>query len=239
MLTENIIKGQLIELKVQEEFLRYGFDISVPNYNASKYDLLVDIGEELLKIQVKKSLGQTEHSFSFSCTTQNVRSNSKSKHKYTKDEIDYFATVWKNKVYLVPVEETSTMKTLRDDGSSDNYLLENIFSNFARLSDNDLYNYSNKGIKEKKYCIDCGCEITSQATRCVSCKNKEISLKQRKVERPTREELKNLIRNKSFVEIAKQYGVTDNAIRKWCDMENLPRRKSDIKKINEEDWKLI
>ena len=35
MLTENIIKGQLIELKVQEEFLRYGFDISIPSYNAS------------------------------------------------------------------------------------------------------------------------------------------------------------------------------------------------------------
>lgn len=237
MLTENIIKGQLIELKVQEEFLRYGFDISIPSYNASKYDLLVDTGEELLKIQIKKSIGQTEHSFGFPCTSQNVRSNSdKSKHKYTKEEIDYFATVWKDKVYLVPIEETSTRKTLRDDGSSDNYLLENIFSDFTRLSDEELYNYSNKG---KNYCIDCGCEITSQAIRCISCKNKEIGLKKRKSERPSREELKNLIRKKPFTEIARQYGVTDNAIRKWCDIENLPRKKSEIQKINEEDWKLI
>ena len=50
MLNENLIKGQIIELKVQEELLRYGFDISVPNYNASKYDLIADTGDELLRI---------------------------------------------------------------------------------------------------------------------------------------------------------------------------------------------
>ena len=40
MLNENLIKGQIIELKVQIELLRYGFDVSVPNYNSSKYDLI-------------------------------------------------------------------------------------------------------------------------------------------------------------------------------------------------------
>lgn len=58
MLTENLIKGQLVELKVQEELLRYGFDISIPAYNASKYDLVADTGSELLRIQVKKSIGK-------------------------------------------------------------------------------------------------------------------------------------------------------------------------------------
>lgn len=54
MLNENLIKGQIIELKVQIELLRYGFDVSVPNYNSSKYDLIADTGDELLRIQVKK-----------------------------------------------------------------------------------------------------------------------------------------------------------------------------------------
>lgn len=93
--------------------LRYGFDISIPSYNASKYDLIADTGRELLKIQVKKSIGASNSSFSFSCTTQNVRSSSKAKHKYTEDEIDYFATVWKDKVYLIPVDETSFQKTIK------------------------------------------------------------------------------------------------------------------------------
>ena len=53
------------------------------------------------------------------------------------------------------------------------------------------------------------------------------------------EELKNLIRTLPFTQIAAQYGVTDNAIRKWCDAEGLPRKVSEIKKYNEEEWKLI
>ena len=233
MLSENIIKGQLVELKVQEEFVRYGFDIAVPNYNASKYDLLVDTGEELLRIQIKKSIGKTEHSFSFSCTSQNVRSHSNNtKHKYTEDEIDYFATVWKDKVYLIPVEETSKEKTLRDDGSFDDYLVENIFSNYHRLSDEELYNYSQR---QHSYCINCGREITLNSSRCIECNN----FLQRTVERPNRDELKNLIRTTPFVHIAKKYNVTDNTIRKWCDAENLPRKVSEIKKISEEEWKLI
>lgn len=56
MLNENLIKGQIIELKVQIELLRYGFDVSVPNYNSSKYDLIADTGDELLRIQVKNQL---------------------------------------------------------------------------------------------------------------------------------------------------------------------------------------
>jgi hypothetical protein len=35
------------------------------------------------------------------------------------------------------------------------------------------------------------------------------------------------------------YDVSDNAIRKWCDAYNLPRKKSEIKKISDEDWEKI
>lgn len=34
--------------------------------------------------------------------------------------------------------------------------------------------------------------------------------------RPTKENLEQLIKERSFVEIGKSYGVSDNAIRKWC-----------------------
>lgn len=57
--------------------------------------------------------------------------------------------------------------------------------------------------------------------------------------RPPREELKKLIREKSFVEIARMYGCTDNAVRKWCDKEYLPRRKKDIESYSDEEWKNI
>lgn len=230
MLNENLIKGQIIELKVQEELLRYGFDISIPNYNASRYDLIADTGTELLKIQVKKSISNSNTSFTFPCTSQNVRSSNKAKHKYTKDEIDYFATVWNNKVYLVPVDETSQQKTIQFDNTE--YLAQNVLSMYARLGDEELYNSSHKN---KYYCIDCGCEISKDSIRCIPCNNRLL----RKVERPDRETLKSLIRTTPFTTIAKNFNVSDNAIRKWCDNYKLPRKTSIIKHYSDEEWRLI
>ena len=229
MLNENLIKGQIIELKVQEQLLRYGFDISIPTYNASKYDLIVDTGKEMLKIQVKKAISNSNSSFSFSCTTQNVKSSTGSKHKYTKEEVDYFATVWKDKVYLIPIDETSLTKAIKFDNIQ--YLAENILKSYKRLSDEQLYNSSQLG---QYYCEDCGCQISIGSKKCVSCYNK-----QRESHIPKREELKQLIRNKTFVQIGRMYGVTDNAIRKWCDKYNLPRKAREIKEYSQEEWDLL
>ena len=89
---------------------------------------------------------------------------------------------------------------------------------------------------KKYFCIDCGEEVKRGVKRCPKC----AELANRKVkERPTREELKNLIRTKTFVEIGSMYGVTDGSIKKWCDSVNLPRRKKDINVISDEDWELI
>lgn len=82
------------------------------------------------------------------------------------------------------------------------------------------------------YCIDCGKKISSNATRCLSCAHKNAQ----KVERPTREELKDLIRTKPFTYIGEMYGVSDRAIRKWCDTYSLPRKKTEIKKYTDEEW---
>ena len=90
-------------------------------------------------------------------------------------------------------------------------------------------------IQSNQYCLDCGVRITNGASRCKSCHDKH----QRVVNRPTREELKVLIRNFTFVALGKKYGVSDNAIRKWCKQYNLPHKASEIKKIDDSKWKEI
>lgn len=70
---------------------------------------------------------------------------------------------------------------------------------------------------------------------CVDCWN----LKQRRVERPKREELKQLIRTLPFTKIGEMFGVSDNAIRKWCISYNLPKKKTEIKKYTDEEWEKI
>ena len=84
-------------------------------------------------------------------------------------------------------------------------------------------------------CIDCGKEITPGCKRCVPCMNKS----QRTTERPSREKLKELVRTKSFIEIGKMYGVSDNSIKKWCVAEEIPSKKKDIKTYSDEEWALI
>lgn len=88
----------------------------------------------------------------------------------------------------------------------------------------------------KNYCIDCGKIISKNALRCNKC-NSIFKIKENQIKLPvTREELKNLIRTTSFIQIGKLYNVTDNAIRKWCKNYNLPYRVKDIKIISDEDW---
>ena len=55
----------------------------------------------------------------------------------------------------------------------------------------------------------------------------------------TRDELKQLIRTTPFTTIAKQFDVSDNAIRKWCDKYSLPRHSREIKHYSDEEWELI
>lgn len=101
---------------------------------------------------------------------------------------------------------------------------------------NDLL-LQNEEIKhgKKHYCIDCGKIISAQAQRCVECEqlSRRISI------RPSREELKVLIRNKPFTQIARQYNVSDNAIRKWCISENLPTKKTEINQFSDSEWEKI
>lgn len=84
----------------------------------------------------------------------------------------------------------------------------------------------------KIICPICGKLKDRKAKLCLECSQ----LMQRTVCRPSRNELKQLIRTKSFTDIGEQYGVSDNAIRKWCDYEGLPRKKSDIKKYSDKEW---
>lgn len=92
--------------------------------------------------------------------------------------------------------------------------------------------------QRKNFCIDCQTEISLRATRCKSCASKEKQ-KEKVISHPSRDELKKLIRTTSFCQIGRLYGVSDNAVRKWCDGYKLPRKVSDIKNISEAEWEKI
>ena len=107
---------------------------------------------------------------------------------------------------------------------------ENI-ANELRMAKKQLYE------KKEYLCKNCGKVITrySKSQLCDKCSHEAT----RYIQRPNREELKQLIRTLPFTVIGEKYGVSDNAIKKWCKSENLPFRKLDIKKITDDEWKKI
>lgn len=106
----------------------------------SRYDLIADIDGILIRVQVKTSRYKDEekNSIIFACRSSHTNSQGTKNVRYTKKEIDYFATYWNNECYLIPVEECSVEKTLRfsipKNGQTkgisfaNDYLLENILN---------------------------------------------------------------------------------------------------------------
>lgn len=84
-------------------------------------------------------------------------------------------------------------------------------------------------------CEDCGKEISYGSQYCADC----VKAHKQTVSRPDREILKEKIRTQSFLSIGKEYGVSDNAIRKWCLSMGLPCKKTEINKYSNEEWLLI
>lgn len=130
-----------------------------------------------------------------------------------------------------------TSERKKKDDKKDNFLKENGWR-ILRISENEVKtNFDN--LLPKLECF-INSDITFEKvglTKLIknkkSCKTKnelkeQKSLKQRKVERPTKDELLVLIQNNSFVKVGKIFSVSDNTIRKWCRYYGLPYIKKDI-----------
>ena len=154
-----------------------------------------------------------------------------------------------DEIYVIPVEECSNTKTLRLNPPSNNnpnynkaedYLFENIFKENSEEFNSSKENYlSSRQIVEKKEKILCSCcgqkEVYYVNGICLECAAKQ----RRTVDRPSREDLKSLVRNMSMTKVGEMYGVSDNAVRKWLKAYKLPTRKTDIDNYDEEIWKNI
>ena len=76
-------------------------------------------------------------------------------------------------------------------------------------------------------CCICGNKLPDSNDNgiCFSCSRKL----NRKCERPSKEELFNMLCKHSFSYVGSKYGVSDNAVRKWCMSYDIPKHAKDYK----------
>lgn len=111
-MNESKIKGLTTELKVQAYLTELGYNVSIPLGEDCRYDLILDIDNLLLRVQIKTC---TEKSNGIEFSIRSVRMNREGyqTQSYNKEQIDLFATYYKDRCYLIPVELCGTAtKTL-------------------------------------------------------------------------------------------------------------------------------
>lgn len=108
-------KGLITEKECELAFTKLGCLVSIPNYYHSRYDMIIDIDNNLYKIQVKTAaLTESQKGICIN-TCSHGRSIIEGNHKrtYSPEEIDFFATFYNNQCYLIPIELClSTTRTL-------------------------------------------------------------------------------------------------------------------------------
>lgn len=115
LFNEKQIKGLTTELIITQKFIELGFIVSIPYGNNSRYDLLVDTGNHIWKIQCKTA--KLNENGSYNVIVSNgvhTATTHKVKH-YTKEEIDFIVTIIENQLVVIPVElvENSRSKVFR------------------------------------------------------------------------------------------------------------------------------
>ena len=87
--------------------------------------------------------------------------------------------------------------------------------------------------KQTKVCVVCGTHFIRKDLTQKYC-SRECYIQENKGKRPEFLQLLNDFKNlKSFVQVGIKYGVSDNAVRKWCKLYNIPTHSKDLKQYVE------
>lgn len=258
--------GQLTELWCQLDFCERGIVLSQPTNPSSRYDFIAEINKKLYRIQCKTAHLESNNRISIMVKSKNWNNGvyhtyiDEIDYFYTHwNNKSYLIPIEccteKNRQKFIRLGEKEDYKgnninamygkdyelDVILDGIDPTISGRRITIETANRTEARLNNIQKTEEIEKKefpvfeasnFCVDCGKPIGRAAIRCIECYKKHIH----PIDMPTKEELKELIRAMPFTKIGEKYGRTDNAIRKWCDYYNLPRKKTDINKISDEDW---
>ena len=222
--------GQAVD--IESRWARECLNAIRPQYKAYNYPLSKDLRE----------FGKENFSFEIleECNIEELDEREKYWIKYYDSfHNGYNQTIGGEGIHKISSE---ILKNIRKDLSenildyselSEKYLLN--INTLYRINSGRMYfdptiiyplrkNIQNNSISAKNnpngICQKCGKSISEYACYCKEC----YAILNRKVERPSKEKLENYLYSirGNFSKAGREFGVSDNAIRKWCKSYNLP-----------------
>lgn len=121
------------------------------------------------------------------------------------------------------------------DGDKRNNKLENL--DWATQADNVKHAWETGLAKPKptsikhKTCPACGNNFLPKQNKTMYCGIDCARFDKRKTTKPSKEDLKKDITSMPMTKVGNKYGVSDNAVRKWCKSYGLPNKAKDIKNM--------
>lgn len=104
-ISSTLLKGRITELKCELWFLERGYLVSTPDI-PYQYDMIVDIGSKLLKIQVKTChLTKDGSGIGFNVSSMTHNNQGYTRRIYSAVSVDYFMTYYNGECYLIPFSE--------------------------------------------------------------------------------------------------------------------------------------
>jgi hypothetical protein len=105
LFNETQIKGLTTELQCIEKFIQYGFIVSIPYGNNSRYDLLLDGGNgHYIRIQCKTAHLEENGSYTIKTANSVATINKNIIKHYNNKQIDFIVSIIDNQLVVIPVD---------------------------------------------------------------------------------------------------------------------------------------
>jgi hypothetical protein len=185
-------KGDIALMKTTLDLTLKGYNIFLPISEHLPFDFIAYKDGKCFRIQAKYSSAGKVNNTTYS--------GDKTKNYYNEDDFDYYA------VYLSEID-TCIYPSIKYGGAHFRYTKCNSatpfywYEDFLEFTDDA----SKKNYRDMSWTIDVLI-------------NENIlnrTVKRRKVERPSLEEIIKLVDEKGYSETGRMFGVSDNAVRKW------------------------
>ncbi len=147
-----LLVGDVTELQCILAFQKRGYYCSIPFSGSCSYDLVVDINNELFRVQCKscsEHLDEGVLKMGVSRTTTNTKEVIR--RGYSDDEIDFFYTYWNGYDFLIPVTDVNSHSCIYlrisepQNGVQDtmmiaaDYLLDNVVEQYKKIDSIKYY----------------------------------------------------------------------------------------------------